>query len=64
MFSGPSLLGIMVSPVLGVKLKDWNIGSEPLKVNTPWNGRDTYFIYYCLGQDPVPFIFTMNYEVF
>lgn len=56
-------MGIMLSPVLGVELKNWDIGSDPLKVLKPFNGRDTYFIYYCYGTTPLPFTFSMDFKV-
>uniref|UniRef100_A0A1Y1MFR8 FXNA-like protease n=1 Tax=Photinus pyralis TaxID=7054 RepID=A0A1Y1MFR8_PHOPY len=62
--TGPFHMGIMVSPVLGVTLERWSLVNEkPLAAAPLWNGRFTYFIYYCYAGDSVPLVFSMDFQV-
>lgn len=61
--TGPSHMGIMFSPAIGVELEKWNLKSEPLVAAEPWNKRKTYFVFYAYAADPVPFNLTLYLKV-
>lgn len=53
----------MISPVSGVKLQSWSLKSDKPLAGPLWRGRDTYFIYYAYGLNPVPLVFSMDFKV-
>ncbi|KAJ3647303.1 hypothetical protein Zmor_019187 [Zophobas morio] len=60
---GPTHIDVMISPVLGVTLTEWNLNSKTPLAGPRWNGRDTYFIYYAYGLKRVPLRFYMDFKV-
>ncbi|KAJ8939085.1 hypothetical protein NQ314_011239 [Rhamnusium bicolor] len=60
---GPAHIGVMISPVSGVQLEKWSLKTHKLLAGPLWNGRDTYFIYYAYGLDPVPLVFSMDFKI-
>ncbi|KAL1493675.1 hypothetical protein ABEB36_009373 [Hypothenemus hampei] len=61
--NGPAHMGVMISPILGIEIDGWSIPTpEPLP-GPLWNGRNTYFIYYAYGLEPVPFQFWINFKI-
>ncbi|KAL3286357.1 hypothetical protein HHI36_000864 [Cryptolaemus montrouzieri] len=60
---GANHIGVMMSPVFGVTLKQWSLESKQPLAGPIWNGRNTYFIYYTYGLNPVPFNFYIDFEV-
>lgn len=63
LFQGPTHLGVMISPVLGVHLHKCSLKEEHPLAGPKWNGRETYFIYYAYGLEPVPLVFSMELKV-
>ncbi|KAJ8925688.1 hypothetical protein NQ315_009535 [Exocentrus adspersus] len=60
---GPTHVGVMISPVSGIKLEKWSLKSEKPLAGPLWRGRDTYFIYYAYGLNPVPLVFSMDFNI-
>ncbi|KAH1007293.1 hypothetical protein HUJ04_004549 [Dendroctonus ponderosae] len=61
--SGPAHIGVLLSPMKGVEISRWSIPTpEPLP-GPLWNGRNTYFIYYAHGLEPVPFQFWIDFQI-
>ncbi|CAH1280027.1 unnamed protein product [Diabrotica balteata] len=60
---GPTHIGVMISPVLGVEITDWSIPTQEPLAGPLWNGRKTYFIYYAYGLEPVPITVTIDFKV-
>ncbi|XP_060528863.1 endoplasmic reticulum metallopeptidase 1-like [Cylas formicarius] len=60
---GPTHIGVMFSPVRGVKILNWSLPPDHPLAGPSWQGRDTYFIYYAYGLDPVPLNFSIDFEI-
>ncbi|XP_018563035.1 endoplasmic reticulum metallopeptidase 1 isoform X1 [Anoplophora glabripennis] len=60
---GPTHIGVIISPVSGLKLQNWSLKSEKPLAGPLWRGRDTYFIYYAYGMNPVPLVFSMDFKI-
>ncbi|XP_066142542.1 endoplasmic reticulum metallopeptidase 1-like isoform X2 [Euwallacea fornicatus] len=61
--SGPTHLGVMMSPVPGVEIRGWSIPTPEPLAGPLWNGRNTYFIYYAYGLEPVPLRFWIDFRI-
>lgn len=61
--SGPTHMGVMISPTLGVEISSWSIPTPEPLAGPLWNGRNTYFIYYAYGLNPVPFRFWVDFKL-
>lgn len=53
----------MISPVKGIHLHKCSLKEEHPLAGPKWNDRETYFIYYAYGLEPVPLIFSMDFKV-
>lgn len=54
----------MLSPVLGVELRNWSlVEGIPLAATPLWNNRKTYFVYYGYAGEPQPLKFSMDFKV-
>jgi len=53
----------MISPSSGVEIKEWSIPTPEPLAGPKWNNRNTYFIYYAYGLEPVPFKFWIDFKV-
>lgn len=61
---GPAHIGVMISPVQGVEINQWSIPTPEPLAGPLWNGRNTYFIFYAYGLDPVPLAFWIDFKVY
>lgn len=61
--SGPAHIGVMISPAQGVEVESWSIPTPHPLAGPQWNGRNTYFIYYAYGLDPVPLSFSIDFKI-
>lgn len=62
--TGPHHVGVMLSPVLGVELRNWSlVEGIPLAATPLWNNRKTYFVYYGYAGEPQPLKFSMDFKV-
>ncbi|KAF7284418.1 hypothetical protein GWI33_022202 [Rhynchophorus ferrugineus] len=61
--TGPTHMGVMISPALGVEIGNWSLPTSGPLAGPLWNGRNTYFIYYAYGLEPVPFKFWIDFKV-
>lgn len=61
--SGPTHVGVMISPSSGVEIKEWSIPTPEPLAGPKWNNRNTYFIYYAYGLEPVPFKFWIDFKI-
>ncbi|CAH1181734.1 unnamed protein product [Phyllotreta striolata] len=60
---GPSHMGVMISPALGVEFDSWSLPTDGPVEGPLWNGRKTYFIYYSYGIENKPFVFSIMFKV-
>ncbi|XP_050315595.1 endoplasmic reticulum metallopeptidase 1-like isoform X2 [Anthonomus grandis grandis] len=61
--SGPSHIGAIISPIIGIEIKNWSIPTPEPLAGPKWNGRDSYFVFYAYGLDPVPLRFWIDFKV-
>lgn len=50
-FTGPSHMGLIISPWEGVTLVGWSFTDRTPHVGVPWGKRTTYFVYLSQGTD-------------
>lgn len=62
-FLGPSHMGVLISPVIGVEFDNWSLPTDGPLAGPVWNGRNTYFVYYAYGLEPKPFVFSIDFKV-
>lgn len=60
---GPSHMGVLISPVIGVEIDNWSLPTDGPLAGPVWNGRNTYFVYYAYGLEPKPFVFSIDFKV-
>ncbi|KAK7861774.1 hypothetical protein R5R35_010791 [Gryllus longicercus] len=58
--TGPSHMGLMVSPYKGVSLLEWSFVSGDPLAGPNWQGRPTYFVFYGCASDPEPWTFWID----
>lgn len=51
MHTGPSHMGLAMSPRESINLSDWSFTSGPVQTGVDWKGRPTYFCYLSQAED-------------